>query len=62
MILIPVVDVELHPNPNFISSAIKSESSGNSDSHSSGNGYKATPVLESSILSSHSTCVVVLAL
>ena len=39
-----VVDVESHPNPNIISSATKSEPFGNNASHSSGNGYKATPV------------------
>ena len=37
-------DGEFHPCPNSISSATKSEPSGNSASHSSGNGYKATQV------------------
>ena len=36
-----VVDVEFHSNPNFISSATKSEPPSNHASHSSGNGYKA---------------------
>ena len=44
MCVIVVVDVEFHPNPNPTSSATKSEPSGNYASHSSGNGYKATPV------------------
>ena len=35
-----VLDVEFHPNPNNVSSANKYEPSGNSASHSSGNGYK----------------------
>ena len=38
---INVVDVEFNPNPNLISSSIKS---GDHVSHSSGNGYKATPI------------------
>ena len=37
-----VMDVEFQPNPNLISSATKSESSGNHASYSSGNGYKGT--------------------
>ena len=39
-----VVDVEFHPNTNFISSATKSEPSDNSASHLFGNGYKTNPV------------------
>ena len=37
--LLTVVDVEFHPNPNYISSATKSEPSDNSASHLFGNGY-----------------------
>ena len=38
-----VVDVEFHPNLNLISSATKSEPSGNMVSHSSSNAYNAIP-------------------
>ena len=46
---INVWDGEFHPCPNSISSATKSEPSGNHALHSSGNGYKAIPVNKGSV-------------
>ena len=43
------MDVEFQTNANPISSATKSEPSDNHASYSSGNGYKATPVMNNVI-------------
>ena len=60
---ISVVDVEFHPNLNLISSATKSEPSGNMVSHSSGNAYRAIPLLikkEIDLLISNQSCAFIL--
>ena len=53
---ISVVDVEFHPNLNLISSATKSEPSGNMVSHSSGNAYKAIPFVVTLLATLQANC------
>ena len=52
------MDVEFQTNANPISSATKSEPSDNHASYSSGNGYKATPVMNN--VTSIILCIVII--